>query len=49
MAPEEFLVSQVSEWWIYVFMSQVLHVLPQFYPIFPCVDPDLYREYGPDP
>ena len=27
------------------FLSSILHIIPQIYPIFTCVDPDPYSEY----
>ena len=49
LAPEYFyifLVSWVSEWWIFVFN---LTLLPLIYLILTCVDPDCSRDTDPDP
>ena len=28
------------------FLSSILHFMPLIYPVFACVDPDQYSEYG---
>ena len=44
MSPEEIF----SQFLNCEFMSKIFHLLPlfYFYPIFTCVDPDPYSEYG---
>ena len=44
MALEE-IFSQFSLWMLNL-LSSILHLLPLIYPIFSCIDPDPYLEYG---
>ena len=45
MAPEETFSLVLNSLNVELF-SSILNLLPQMYPIFTCVDPDPYSDYG---